>query len=49
MDNFLRLLIGLKFHQHQLIQKASEQTMTSFVKNEYVPEIIPKLDTKIMS
>lgn len=56
MDEFLRILLAFRAHQHQLIQKASDQvptsitkTVNSFVKNEYAPQVIPKLDGKIMN
>ncbi len=56
MDEFLRILLAFRAHQHHLIQKASDQvpilitkTVNSFVKNEYAPQVLPKLDGKIMS
>ena len=44
IDDLLRLIIAFRLHQHALIQKASEQTVSSFVKNEYTPQIIHNLD-----
>lgn len=56
MDEFMRMLLALRAHHHHLIQKASDQvnlnlnkTVNSFVKNEYAPQVIPKLNGKIMN
>lgn len=51
LDEFMRMVIAFRLHQHQLIQKASEQVLTtftqtvaSFVKNEYASKVLPKLN-----
>lgn len=56
MDEFMRMLLAFRAHHHHLIQKASDQvnlniskTVTSFVKNEYAPQVLPKLNGKIMN
>ena len=47
INNFMRFIIAFRTHQHSLIQKASDQTIASFLKNEFTPKIINKLDKSI--
>ena len=48
LNDFLRLLFGFRTHQHNLIQKASEQTLASFVKNEYAPAVLQRIDKPLL-
>ena len=48
LNDFMRFLIAFRTHQHSLIQKASEQTLASFIKNEFTPKVIGKLESPIV-